>query len=133
MKKLSLDSQGFTVIELLVFIVVIVAIAVVGISNVRTLRAQNRDTASKTDINAVYYQLESFHEKNGYYPEKVEASSLAGIDPESLKDKNNLEINALGSTYSYKPANCAEAKCKSFELSTQLEKEAPFIKQSLNK
>ncbi|MFO0971176.1 MAG: type II secretion system protein [Candidatus Saccharimonadales bacterium] len=133
MKKHTLDSQGFTIIELLVFIIVITAIAVVGISNIRTLRAQNRDTASKTDINAIYYQLESFHEKNGYYPEKVEAASLAGIDPESLKDKNNLEINAAGSTYAYKPAACVEAKCKSFELSAQLEKEAPFIKQSLNK
>lgn len=127
------DSRGFTVIELLVFITIVVAIAVLGVSNIRGLRAQNRDTASKTDINAIYYQLEAFYEKNGYYPEKVEAVNLAGIDPDSLKDKNNLEINSAGSTYSYKPANCAEAKCKSFELSTQLEKEAPFIKQSLNK
>ncbi len=133
MKKRLLSVSGFTVIELLVFITVIVAIAVLGISNIRSLRAQNRDTTSKTDMNALYYQLESFYEKNGYYPEKVAAANLAGIDPASLKDKNNLEINAAGSTYSYKPANCNESKCKSFELSAQLEKEAPFIKQSLNK
>lgn len=133
MKKLHTHSDGFTVIELLVFILVIVAIGVLGLSNIRTIRAQNRDNAAKTDINAIYYQLESFHEKNGYYPEKIDATTLKGIDPASLKDKNDLEVNQAGSTYLYKPANCSEAKCKSFELSTELEKEARFVKESLNK
>lgn len=133
MKKLHIYSEGFTVIELLVFILVIVAIGVLGVSNIRTIRAQNRDSTAKTDINAVYYQLESFHEKNGYYPEKIDVVTLKGIDPVSLKDKNELDVNQAGSTYLYKPANCAEAKCKSFELSTELEKEARFVKESLNK
>lgn len=133
MNTLYKRQDGFTVIELLVFILVITTIAVIGISNVRTARAENRDTASKTDINAIFYQLEAFHERNGYYPENVDTKTLTGIDPQSLKDKNDITINQAGGAYVYKPASCAEAKCKSFELSTQLEKEAPFIKQSLNK
>ena len=66
MRKLHTNSDGFTVIELLVFILVLSVIAVVALSNIRTIRAQNRDQASKTDINATYYQLESFHEKRSY-------------------------------------------------------------------
>lgn len=133
MKKLHAHSEGFTVIELLVFIVVLVTIAVLGISNIRTVRAQNRDTASKTDINAMYYQLESFYEKNGYYPSTIDVVTLKGLDPDSLKDTNQVPINQLGGIYTYKALGCTETKCKSFELTAKLEKEAPFVKQSLNK
>ncbi len=132
MKKLSTNSDGFTVIELLVVVLVLVAIGVVAVTNIRNLRAENRDTVGKTDINAVYYQLESFYEKNGYYPETVSPASLKGIDPESVKDYLGKSISVSGSLYSYKPGFCADAKCKSFELSAQLEKEAPYIKRSLN-
>lgn len=133
MKKIQSHSDGFTVIELLVFILILSILAVLGVSNIRGLRAENRDSASKTDVNAIYFQLESFYETNGFYPEKLDTTSLKGLDPESLKDKNNIAVNGAGGTYVYKPANCTESKCKSYELSTQLEKEAPFIKQSLNK
>jgi len=68
MKKLQLNTLGFTIIELLVFIVVITAITLVAVSNIRDLRATNRDQASKIDINTIFYKLEVFFEKNGYYP-----------------------------------------------------------------
>ncbi len=132
MKKLRLNSNGFTVIELLVFIIVIVAISLVAVSNIRDLRASNRDQTSKVNINAIFYQLELFHEKNGFYPESIDATSLKGIAKESLNDRNGIAINKPGSVFSYKPRDCSESKCKSFELKTKLEKEAPFIKQSLN-
>ena len=132
MKKLRMNSEGFTIIELLVFIVVLVTIAVVAVSNIRDLRAQNRDQSSKVDINAVFYQLEVFHEKNGYYPDKIDKAQLKGLEAENLKDKNGLTINEGGSAYQYKPIGCQDSKCKSFTLTSQLEKEAPYIKQSLN-
>jgi Tfp pilus assembly protein PilE len=131
MKKLSINSEGFTVIELLVVVLVLAAVGVVAVTNIRNLRAENRDTVSKTEINAVYYQLESFYEKNGYYPETVSATSLTGIDPESVKDYLGKPIGDSSSLYSYKPALCTDTKCRSFELSAQLEKEAPFVKKSL--
>lgn len=130
MKKIN--KSGFTAIELLVFILLLTIIAAVAVANIRGLRADNRDTAAKTDINAIYYQLEAFHEQNGFYPQKLSAKTLEGIDPESLKDENELEINQEGSIYSYKPQGCSENKCKSFELSTKLEREATYTKLSLN-
>lgn len=133
MKKLTNHSEGFTAIELLVFILVLAIVAVVGISNIRSLRAQNRDTARKTDINAVYYQLESLYEKNNYYPEKLDTTTLAGIDPESLKDSEDQPFNSTTGAYTYKPSGCSDTKCKSYTISAELEKEAPFTKESLNK
>ena len=133
MKKLSTNSDGFTVIELLVFILVLIIISVIGVSNIRNLRAQNRDTVSKTDINAVHYQLESFYEKNGYYPEKIDVSTLKGIDPASLKDSDQRSFNEQSGNYTYKATSCTDGKCKSYSATAELEKEAPFTKDSLNK
>jgi len=132
MKKLSRNSEGFTVIELLIVVLVFVGIAVIAITNIRNVRAENRDSAGKTDINAIYYQLESFYEKNGYYPASIDATQLKGIDPGSIQDYKGKSVNEAGSLYTYKPVTCTEAKCKSFELSAQLEKEAVYIKRSLN-
>lgn len=132
MKKPHLSTQGFTIIELLVFVLVLSIISVIALTNIRTLRAQNRDSIRKTDINAVYYQLESFYEKYSYYPENITSEILKGIDPESLKDSDDIGINQPGGKYTYKPLSCAETKCKSFQLTADLEREAPFLKKSLN-
>ncbi len=133
MKRLHSFTDGFTVIELLVFILVLGVVSVVALTNIRTVRAQNRDATSKVDINAIFFQAEVFREKNGYYPETIDATILKGIDSESLKDKVGLALNAAGSAYTYKPAGCTDSKCKSFVLTSQLEKEAPFVKESLSK
>jgi type II secretory pathway pseudopilin PulG len=129
MKKAN--QSGFTVIELLVFILILIVIAAVAVSNIRGIRAENRDEARKTDINATYYQLEAFHENNGYYPDKLSAKTLKGIDPESLKDENELAANESGGNYTFKAEECSNGKCKSFELSTELEREATYTKLSL--
>ena len=133
MKKIQLNNLGFTIIELLVFIVVITAITLVAVSNIRDLRATNRDQASKIDVNTIFYKLEVFFEKNGYYPESIDTKILQGLEQDNLKDRNGIEINQTGSAYTYRPAGCAETRCRSFELKALLEKEAPLTKQSLNK
>lgn len=127
----QLNRQGFTIIELMVTIVIISAISVLALVNIRGVRAEHRDTERKTDVNAMYYQLESFHESNGYYPETINTSTLKGIDPESLKDTVGRTVNQAGSTYLYQPRDCSEKKCKSYLLSTELESEAAYQKQSL--
>lgn len=131
MKTTQLSRTGFTIIELMVCIVVIAAISVLAMTNVRGARSENRDSQKKTDINAVYYQLESFHEANGYYPKTIDAKVLKGIDPDSLIDNNGRSINQTGGSYVYTSENCADVKCKSYVLTAELEKEAPFERLSL--
>lgn len=131
MKTKQLSSSGFTIIELMVCIVVIAAISVLAMTNVRGARSENRDSQKKTDINAVYYQLEAFHEANGYYPKTIDTKILNGIDPDSLIDNNGKSINQAGGSYVYTSENCTDTKCKSYVLTAELEKEAPFERLSL--
>lgn len=128
-----LNSYGFTLIELMVFILVLTTVTVLALANIRSIRAENRDELNKTHINSVYFQLESFYEKNGYYPDKANADTLKGIDPASLKDTAGNMLGTANSKYTYTPRDCNDSKCKGFELKTELEKEAAFIKQSLHR
>ncbi|MCA9308791.1 type II secretion system protein [Candidatus Saccharibacteria bacterium] len=131
MKKNLSKQAGFTIIELMVVIVFLSALSAIALINIRGIRAENRDAERKGDINAVFFQLETFHQTNGYYPEAFDAKTLKGIDPAALKDTVGLTFNEDGSQYHYRARGCNETKCKSYELTADLEKEAPFIKQSL--
>lgn len=132
MKKLMKNIFGFTVIEFLVGIAAISIIAVVALTNIRTLRAENRDTASKADINTLVFQLESFYEKNGYYPQAINSQTLTNLDSETFKDSHGETINQGSTLYVYSPGNCTENKCKNYEIRAELEREAPYVKESLN-
>lgn len=126
-----LSQAGFTIIELMVTIVIFSAIAALALTNILGIRAEKRDAERKTDINAMYYQLESFHEVNGFYPETITAKNLKGIDPASLVDTSGKKVNEDGGLYTYTPTGCNEGKCKSYTLSTELESEATYQKLSL--
>lgn len=114
--------------ELIVALVVLITIGVLAFVNIHDLQAANRDQTAKTDVNVIYYQLEAFHQSNGYYPENLDAKTLPGLDPEVLKDANGVSVNQFGSTYYYKPANCEKGKCKSYQLKADLEKEPTYVK-----
>lgn len=131
MKTKQLSKLGFTIIELMVCIVVIAAISVLALTNVRGARAEQRDAQKKSDINAIFFQLEAFHEANGYYPKTIDGNVLKGIDPDSLIDNNGKSISDGTGAYVYSAENCTEAKCKTYVLRAELEKEAVFQKLSL--
>lgn len=131
-KSAKLSSAGFTVIELVVFIAISMIVAFAVITNVRSIRAENRDQERKTDINSLFYQLEAFYETNNYYPEQLTEKTLPGVNPDVLKDSNDLSINQAGSEYTYSPEDCKASKCASYELEATLEREINFVKTSLN-
>lgn len=126
------SQAGFTLIEFLVFVLALSALVTIALINIRNVRAHHRDKASKVEINTIDYYLESYHEKNGFYPQAADTTTLIGIDPEVLKDKNGRPVNTVASAYKYMPHDCVDGKCKSFELEVELEKEALFVKTSLS-
>ncbi len=125
--------RGFTVIELVVFILLLITIGVVAFIQVQDIRASERDNQRKADINAIYYGIEEvFSKENDYYPEVVNAEVLPYVNPDSFKDPSGYEINSRQSDYRYNPSGCVEGKCEGYSLRSVLQKEADYIKTELS-
>lgn len=128
------QQHGFTVLELIIAIVFLVAIGTIFFVQKRDLEVMQRDSARKLAINAIYYNLEDiYYPSNKSYPAVLTAEGLKGLDPALLKDPDGVTIGEQNSNYRYEPKDCADGKCKSYELRADLEKEADFVKESRNK
>jgi type II secretory pathway pseudopilin PulG len=124
---------GFTVIEL-VFIILLFSIAsIIFFVQKNNIQVIARDNTEKTTINAMYYGLENvFYPANHFYPQTISSSNLKSVDPALFTDPNGIKLGAVGSAYTYLPANCTNNKCKSYTLKSTLTNEADYIKYSLN-
>ena len=124
-------DHGFTVIELIVVIAVLLGAGILFFYQSNTIQASARDTQRKTDINTLYHNLTKV-----YYPEHKPA-----VPPDTFKDPNGVRINATGSdqnlgallgqaSYRYQPTGCNQqtGACKGFSLTATLEREAQYTK-----
>ena len=139
--QLKKRSEGFTIVELLIVIVVIGILAALVLNTFQGVQARARDTERKTDINAIHTQLEVFYNDNGYYlaaASDLSVANLAGIDGAALEDPNQVTIGGAGGNYSYvpTPASCTNGgatPCASYALTSTLEGDvAGYTKDSLN-
>lgn len=129
-----MKQRGFTVIELLVAIVVLVAIGVVFVTQKSSLESAFRDEKRRTAINAMYYNLEDvFYAKNKFYPKTINEKNLTAMDDALFTDPGGNKVGTNESDYRYEPLNCnMENQCKSYTLRTTLENEADFVRTSKN-
>ena len=127
-------SQGFTAVELVAAIVILLAAAGLAVWQRNDINAANRDSQRKVSINAIYYSLEEvYYPNNGNsYPEKLTADALKGLDPNLLNGPSGKKIGEAGSSLRYEPRNCENGKCRGYTLRADLEKEADFEKDSRN-
>lgn len=127
-------QRGFTVLELIVAIVFLVAVGLVFFVQQRNLNIAARDSQRKMAINEIYYNLEDvYYPSYQAYPEHLTADQLKGVDPGALKDPNGITVGDYGSDYRYEPKDCTSGKCKSYTLTSKLEHEADYTKTSRNK
>lgn len=126
------DSRGFTAVELVAAIVVLLAATGLAVWQRNDINAATRDSERKTSINAMYYSLEeAYYPANGNaYPERLNVDTLNGLDPALLADPDGKKIGDSGSSLRYEPRNCANGKCRGYTLRADLEKEADFVKDS---
>lgn len=136
-------SSGFTVIELIIVIVILLAGSVIFVNQKGHVEAASRDNKRKTDINTLYHNLEKvYYAKNKSYPKDLNEKSLPAVIPDTFNDPNGIKINEsrtenLGtttthSTYNYEPSNCEGDTCESYTLRADLENEADYIKKSVH-
>ena len=129
MKKQS----GFTVLELIVAIVILIASGTIFLVQKNDILTEHRDTIRKISINAIYYNLEEvvYPSLKGY-PAKIDPKQLKAMDSSLIKDPFGVSINESGSSFSYEPSSCSGDICQHYVLRTTLEKEAEFSKKSRN-
>lgn len=126
-------QRGFTVLELIIAVIFLVAAGTIFFIQKRDIEIANRDSQRKTAINAVYYNLEYvYYAAHQGYPEHLTADGLTGLDPATLKDPNGKTVGDQGSDYAYTPKDCTNSLCKSYTLTANLENEADYTKTSLS-
>jgi len=126
-------QRGFTVLELIIAIVILLAAGGIFYVQKRNLEIAKTDSQAKTAINAIYYNLEDvYFPVNLAYPEHLTADQLKGLNPADLKDPSGKAISDQGSTYRYEPKDCTSGKCKSYTLTADLQNEGDFVKTNRN-
>lgn len=124
-------KRGFTIIELSVVIAFAALLVVLFFIQKINTDAMHRDEQRKEAINAMYYALEEgFYARNGYYPEEISEKNLTVMDPQLFTDPDGINLGIEGSSYTYEPADCENAKCKEYTLRAVLEKEDSYIKKN---
>ena len=122
-------SKGFTIIELLFVIVLLVAASVLFFVQKNNLEVAGRDEVRKTSINAMYYSIEEVYFKtNNFYPRTIDTATLPSVDPALFKDPSGVKIGESNSEYRYEPYNCDGDQCKNYTLRTTLENEDDYVK-----
>jgi type II secretion system protein G len=148
MYSIKKSSQGFTIVELLIVIVVIGILAALVLNSFTGVQARARDTERRTDINAIATQLEVYYNDNGGYPTAAQLlddaaagwveTNLKGFDKSALTDPKGVKVNGTSASYTYTPAptSCTGATgatpCTSFSLTADMEKQTDITKNSLN-
>lgn len=85
------SQSGFTVIELLVTAVVLIAAGIIVFIQVNNISTANRDLQRKTAINAMYYALEEvYYQQHKSYPASLTSATLPSVDPELFTDPDGF-------------------------------------------
>ncbi|OYW84365.1 hypothetical protein B7Z17_04205 [Candidatus Saccharibacteria bacterium 32-49-10] len=127
-------SRGFTVIELLFVLVLLGVGSWVYFTEKATITATQRDSARKVAINAMYYNLEEvYYPQHSSYPATIDSKTLRAMDPALFTDPNGNKLGASGANYRYTGIGCTtDGACKSYKLSSTMEREGDYLKTSRN-
>lgn len=124
MKKHAPNTEGFTIIELLIVIVVIGILALLVIVTYTGIQQKARNAKRDTDMSAIQTQLEAFYQTSGYYPNLTDVNNsswvtanlksldqVALIDPSNTTQSMTFVSAPAAKAYSYVAANAAGATC----------------------
>lgn len=125
------NSDGFTVIEVIVVIALFVLAGMFFLQQKSQIEKVDRDRQRKTAINAFHYSLEEvYYKTHASYPRSINATILPSVDPGLFKDPSGQTIGQQGSSYHYDPLRCDGDSCAGYSLRTDLESEDDFVRKS---
>ena len=133
--KQRANEAGFTVIELIIFFVILVVLGAFFFVQKIDLESSMDDQARKVAVNSMYHGLKNvYHKEKGYYPSEINSEILNTVDPDLFFDPYGIKLGEEGGDYRYEGINCDnEGRCKDFRLSSIMEKEAEFVRTGSEK
>lgn len=75
------NPHGFTIVEMLVVITVIIVLSTVGMLGYENINKQSNDAKRDSDIIALQHELEKYYQKHGEYPAGCPTTSCTTGDP----------------------------------------------------
>lgn len=125
-----MKQRGFTVIELLVVLVILIVGAWLFFDEKGNAEAVQRDTARKVAINAMYYNLEEvYYPQHNYYPQTIDSKTLRAMDPALFTDPTGIQLGTSDSDYKYNPTGCTtDGHCTGYTLRSTMESESDYVK-----
>ena len=150
MISLKRKQSGFTIVELLIVIVVIGILAAIVITTFTGVQKKGRDADRKSDINAIYSQVEVYFAQEGKYPTldnmnnvsptDFRSTQLKGLSDDALTDPKGSAATLVSApaanAYSYvvTPSGCdnSTTDCTGFTLTATLEAGGTFAKTGSN-
>ncbi|KKR81246.1 MAG: hypothetical protein UU73_C0003G0190 [Candidatus Daviesbacteria bacterium GW2011_GWA1_41_61] len=120
-------SRGFTILELLVVISIMILLSVLGLSVYGNAQKNNRDQARLLDLNTISQYLELYRHDQLYYPQNFNPSidnQLQAPDGRVYSDDIPKDVDA-NRKYVYSAADCVtvggQTKCYSYILCAKQE------------
>lgn len=150
MISLKKRSEGFTIVELLIVIVVIGILAALVITTYSGIQAKARNSERQTDVNSLQTQLEAYFAQNGHYPSLTDLNSsswlttnMKSLDLGALKDPqgsgSTLVASPVAKSYAYDVSNSSSTSCESddttcaqYTLTATLEGGGTYAKSNLD-
>lgn len=125
-----MKQRGFTVIELLVVLVILIVGAWLFFSEQDNVNAVQRDSARKVAINAMYYNLEEvYYPQHNYYPQHIDSKTLRAMDPALFSDPTGIALGESDSDYRYDATGCStDGHCTGYTLRSVMERESDYTK-----
>ncbi|MCA9329076.1 prepilin-type N-terminal cleavage/methylation domain-containing protein [Candidatus Saccharibacteria bacterium] len=149
MIKRNNNQAGFTIIELLIFIIIITILGLLIISSFSDFRQKERNQSRQKDIKALQVAIEGYYAQNGNYPTLDELNdpqwrtkNLKALEDDDYKDpqgtNSKLTANPENKIYSYNVkaddnTDCDNKTkdCQKYTLTGTLEEADPFIKNNV--
>ena len=125
-----MKQRGFTVIELLVVLVILIVGAWLFFSEQDNVNAVQRDSARKVALNAMYYNLEEvYYPQHNYYPQHIDSKTLRAMDPALFTDPTGIALGESDSDYRYDATGCTtDGHCTGYTLRSIMERESDYTK-----
>ena len=117
-------DHGFTLVEIMVVVGIFGILMAFVIANLQTSKSKSRDQRRVADVQQLQLALETFFEKNHYYPQ-----SISALQGEYIAEVPTPPTGAGQTSYAYAATGSILNRCSGYHLGADLETEVPPLQE----